>query len=373
MAGVTWTVSVADVPADLDAPGAWALHGAADAARASDLALWGHDDLAHTARSMLARLHERRYAHRLRLVATGGRAPGSTPDPADVVGTASVVLPLQGDTHVAHVEVVVRPDRRSAGVGAALLAGAERLAREHGRTTVIAATEHRGEPDAADPAALVPPTGSGRVHRDDPGARFARRHGYAFEQAERYSVLTLPPEADVEGLHAAAAAAAGADHRLVHWLDAVPAEHLDDLAVLCTRMSTEVPLGDLEMGEDPWDADRVRAAEAATADAGHGTLTVAAEHVPSGRLVAFTMLEYPRDAPAVVFQEDTLVLPEHRGHRLGMLVKTAALGLLARERPGARRIHTWNAEENAPMLAINVALGFRPVGVAGLWQKRIDA
>jgi GNAT superfamily N-acetyltransferase len=37
---------------------------------------------------------------------------------------------------------------------------------------------------------------------------------------------------------------------------------------------------------------------------------------------------------------------------------------------GARRIHTWNAEENAHMLAINVALGFRAVGVTGMWQKQ---
>ena len=39
--------------------------------------------------------------------------------------------------------------------------------------------------------------------------------------------------------------------------------------------------------------------------------------------------------------------------------------------PGLRRIHTDNAEENAPMLAINVALGFTAVGVVAAWQRRV--
>ena len=54
-----------------------------------------------------------------------------------------------------------------------------------------------------------------------------------------------------------------------------------------------------------------------------------------------------------------------------MLVKAGLLLRLAEARPEARRVHTWNAEENAFMLAINVALGFRPAGVSGEWQKRL--
>jgi hypothetical protein len=53
-----------------------------------------------------------------------------------------------------------------------------------------------------------------------------------------------------------------------------------------------------------------------------------------------------------------------------MLVKAGLLLRLPELRPDARRVHTWNAEENAFMLGINVALGFRPVGVSGEWQKR---
>ena len=36
-------------------------------------------------------------------------------------------------------------------------------------------------------------------------------------------------------------------------------------------------------------------------------------------------------------------------------------------------MHTWNAQENAHMLAINVALGFAPASVDAEWQLVLDA
>src|SRR5665648_590752 len=51
---------------------------------------------------------------------------------------------------------------------------------------------------------------------------------------------------------------------------------------------------------------------------------------------------------------------------------TARRRRLREPRPGAERIHTWNDEENAYMLSINVALGFAPTGVIGMWQKRLS-
>jgi len=86
-------------------------------------------------------------------------------------------------------------------------------------------------------------------------------------------------------------------------------------------------------------------------------------------LVADHVLERFESGPAVVYQEDTLVLREHGSHRLGMRLKTATLQCLRTEWSGAERIHTWNAEENTFMLDVNVALGFRPAGRTAGWQK----
>lgn len=366
----TWTVLPAPVPASPDDDDAWALLGSNAVSLACDLVLYGHDDLSYTIAESLAHLRNQQHAIRTLLVAVPA---GSTGRADDVVGSASVSMLRESNQHVAFLGLHVHPDRRGQGVGAALLDAAERLAAEHGRTTVITDTAHMGEPEASAAGVLEPPTGSGRIDGADSSARFALDHGYRLEQAERYSVLEVPVDTSLlERLHADAAAKAGDDYRLVSWTERTPEQWVDQLALLNTRMSTDVPTGALEMGEDPWDAERVRTAERDIADGGNGYLIVAAEHIPTGTLAAYTMVKYPRDKPAVLYQEDTLVLREHRGRRLGMLIKTEALRLVRDLRPQASRIHTWNAEENHHMLSINVALGFRPVGVEGMWQKHLD-
>ncbi len=55
------------------------------------------------------------------------------------------------------------------------------------------------------------------------------------------------------------------------------------------------------------------------------------------------------------------MLPAHRGHRLGLRMKLAMLAWLRDERPDVESADTWNASGNAPMIAINDALGCRLV------------
>ncbi|NCT92435.1 GNAT family N-acetyltransferase [Cellulomonas sp. APG4] len=362
-----WQIHQAAVPASLDDPQAWALLGSVASGQAVDLALYGYDDLAPAPAETHAYLSNQVSSIRALLVAT---APDAPPQPDAVVGSVRLVLQRESNTRTAFMELRVRPDARHQGVGSALLAAAEKLAAEHGRTTFIVHSEHMGEP-ARDEPHLAPPTGSGRLRPDDAAVAFAHAHGYRLEQAERYSVLELPVDpALVTRLHDDAAARAGADYRLVAWTDRTPDAWVDDVTHLYTRMSTDIPSAGLDVEEEVWDAERLRAMETQIEASESGYLLVAAEHVPTGRLAAFTMVQYPLAKPEVVFQEDTLVLAEHRRRRLGMLVKTDALRRLVELRPGARRIHTWNAEENEHMLAINVALGFRPTGVIGMWQKR---
>ena len=364
-----WTIVPVTAPDELDDPAAWALHGAAAVSRAYESATWGYPDLAYDARYLAAQVRDQEYAIRLLAVAIPAGTANPTTD--DVVALTIIILPRQENTHLAYIELYVHPEHVGRGVGTAMLSDAERLAAEHDRTTLIAWTAHAGEPDPGTPGIIEPPTGSGRIHPNEPGARFAQRNGYALEQAERYSVLHLPVDpALLDRLHDDAALRAGSDYRLHAWTDRTPEEWVDQVAVLENRMSTDAPTAGLEIEEVPWDAARVRVKEAEIADAGHNYLMVAAEHVPTRTLAAFTFVRCPVDDPGLVFQEDTLVLREHRGRRLGMLVKADLLRRLRDHRPEAARIHTWNAEENAYMLSINVALGFRPTGVNGMWQKK---
>ena len=165
------------------------------------------------------------------------------------------------------------------------------------------------------------------------------------------------------GVHGAAAVSHAVD--LDHW------GHTD---VSCTARYLATRLREQTYAARTWlvaTAARVRTYEQGIRDAGHGYVVIAAIHRQSAELAGLTMVEYDLERAAPLFQEDTLVLRAHRGHRLGLLIKCEMIRLLATTRPGARRVHTWNAEENAHMLAINVALGFRPARVAGLWQRKL--
>jgi RimJ/RimL family protein N-acetyltransferase len=63
----------------------------------------------------------------------------------------------------------------------------------------------------------------------------------------------------------------------------------------------------------------------------------------------------------VAEQWNTIVEPDHRGHRLGLAVKFANLRHLRLAVPETQRLETWNADENTRMIAINELLGFHIV------------
>lgn len=80
-------------------------------------------------------------------------------------------------------------------------------------------------------------------------------------------------------------------------------------------------------------------------------------------------LALPQDHPHEAWQWATLVLREHRGHRLGLAVKLANLDYLATCVPEVRVVTTGNARENGQMIALNDMLGFEVVADGTFWQK----
>lgn len=272
---------------------------------------------------------------------------------------------LDETSTAAWVDVRVHPDARRRGIGTALAEHLEALARAEGRTHVIVyivSPEGPGE-------RIVPPTGSGSLPADNPEVRFLRGRGYRLEQVVRASRLALPFDGAALAARLAAATDRAGDAYLVHrWVGATPAEFLDDIAMLNTRMSTDAPQSGLGEPEDVWTGERVAEHEAHTTSDGTLLLTCAALDRDEGRLIGFTQLAAPADPTRPVDQYDTLVLREHRGHGLGMLLKLANLAYLQQERPGHPSVLTWNADENRHMLAVNEQLGFAPMGYEGAWR-----
>lgn len=282
-----------------------------------------------------------------------------------VVARGVLEWQLEDDERVAWVSIQVHPDHARRGIGTALASTVEAAAREQGFRRMLA---YAVSPDGPGER-LVPPTGAGSVPAENREVRFLLDRGWRLEQIARASRFALPADrAELESRRAGAAGRAG-DYRVHTWRGPTPGRWLEDQAVLLTRMSTEEPTAGLEQPEDVWDAQRVIDYDALAAASPVTTFTAAAEHVPSGRLAAFTQLSVPHDRGRPVTQGDTLVLREHRGNRLGMLLKAENLLALEELAPGHPSVLTWNAEENRRMLEVNEAVGFVPIGYEGAWRK----
>ena len=125
---------------------------------------------------------------------------------------------------------------------------------------------------------------------------------------------------------------------MLTWSGPCPDEHLEPFCDMHTRMSTDVPVGDIDAQPVAVDAERLRAREQRLFRSYDGITSVARRRA-DGVFGGYSQLYLPHGAD-YVYQDDTLVMPEHRGHRLGTLLKLATLEVLQRERPGAGRAST---------------------------------
>ncbi len=271
-----------------------------------------------------------------------------------IVGAAEIVEGLRDNLDSARIWISVLPQRRGRGIGGALVEVVESAGRRDGRTIFQTFT---GAPPG----------------QCDPSRRFAERRGYAASQTELRSGLSLP--LDTGRLTALVdIAEPGGDptaYRIESHDGMPPDEWLAGLALLNRRMSTEAPMGALDLEEEDWDEQRVRRREQSALDAGRRVQSSVAREAGSGRLVGFTQLAVSAETPTLAYQGATLVLREHRGHRIGMRLKAANVRALQAGLPEVSSIRTWNAEENEPMLAVNRELGFVVDSVDTAWQKKV--
>jgi GNAT superfamily N-acetyltransferase len=287
---------------------------------------------------------------RFELLAAGGSG-------GPMVGVTLVDAPLRDNRHSAEVHpLMVHPDHRRRGAGTALIEHVARAMRADGRSVLNCIVDT--------------PLGAGERH---PSVGFARALGFERTLGGNKRILTVPLAPGlVEEIRAVTGAARDADrYRTFTFRTPWPAEYTEDHCELARRMSTDEPAGDSEHEEEVWDGQRIEESDALFAAQESRKLAAVAQHVESGRLVAFTELLMSPDRPAEAWQMATLVHPEHRGHRLGLAVKLANLEFLAASEPSVRRVVTGNASVNEPMIAINEMLGFEVVSEGAFWQKTL--
>jgi GNAT superfamily N-acetyltransferase len=280
-----------------------------------------------------------------------------------IVGNAFLEWSIDPGTRVSWLDLEVLPAYRGRGIGGALFDRIEGEARDSGRPIVQGGALH--EPLIGGQR-LPSATGHGSISLEDPGVRFLRKRGYTLEQIHRRSHLRLPVSlAAFDEL----VSTLPVGYRMHSWEGTVPERWREGVAHLLGRLRIDAPYGNLDMGEELWDAARVINEDARRLASGQTHLVTVVEHVPTGSLVAYSGLTLSSDRTRPAQQGTTLVLREHRGHRFGLLTKAINLQQLMDRSPTTLEVVTNNAEDNQHMLAVNDALGFQPLAYIGAWKK----
>jgi len=273
-----------------------------------------------------------------------------TPDGADApVGMLQTSASERDNRHAMNVGVVVHPAHRRHGHGTAILTEGLRRAAEAGRTTIWAGA-HDG---------------------DTAATALAARFGFtlATREARRTQNLTAIDGAAVDRLFAEATHRAG-DY-IVERRQGLPTpdELLADL-VAVTESINDAPMGELSWEREVFDLQRLRDFETAQAGRRNRLYRIFARHKGSGEIGGHTIVAVNDFWPARAWQLDTAVHHDHRGHRLGALLKITMMRWIAEAEPTVREIDTWNNADNDYMISINEQIGYRLTGLFTEWELR---
>ena len=254
-----------------------------------------------------------------------------------LVGYACVELPWRDNTGSAHLRGVVDPGARHRGVGRALLGAAMSMSGKAGRSMIYA-----GAYEGSDGVPALEALGFSREGQGVNAVRRVDVHG--------------SPSMRWDELYDEALTRAG-EYALVHQVGPTPEEMVEDMVSLHDAIN-DAPLDDPEEEEPAvFDADRIRCYDQAMAGRSQTLYRVMARHRSSREWAGLSLLCVDEHMPRVAFQEDTSVVRAHRGHRLGLLMKTDMLRWIQRERPDVAAVDTWNATSNHHMIAVNERLG----------------
>lgn len=200
------------------------------------------------------------------------------------------------------------------------------------------------------------------------GSAFLRRIGAKETQTAHTNELAL---AGVDRAMVSEWAAIDPPGYRLEWIDAdVPERLMKNVIVAYDCMNT-APRGDSAMEDWNTTPEQIRDWDRSRTARGGERRLLLAIHEASGATAGYTELVYDPKTPPVIWQQGTAVIPAHRGQGIGKWVKAAMLERAMRDWPQGRLIRTGNADSNAPMLAINTKLGFRPAWAATVWEISI--
>jgi len=244
--------------------------------------------------------------------------------------------------------VTVDPVARRQGLGTRLLEVGVQRVHAAGRTLVYA-----GCFDRPGPVAFLKAMGLDR----------------AYEEVQRRQDLRALDWGRLDDVYAEADGRA-ADYQLIRLPGPTPQDMMPDI-VRMTGAINDAPTGELDIEDEVFSPERIRAFEAARQAQGWRLYRLVARDRDTGVLAGHTMTAVQGEQPWYGCQYDTSVLRAHRGHRLGLLLKIGMLRWLAEAEPQLRTLDTWNAAANAHMIGVNDALGYQVLASGIGWQQHL--
>jgi len=255
------------------------------------------------------------------------------------VGSASISMTERDNRHLAWVGVAIHPDHRRRGYGSAVFERMLEEAKAAGRTSVGLDCW-----ESASGTAFV--------------AKFGlERKSQAIQRRQHLAEIETGL---VQRLYDDAATVASA-YELVRILGRTPPEMREDMAALAAAIN-DAPTDDLDIEDEVMSPERLMAYEEAVLARGRRMYHLVARHRETGALGGHTLVVVDEQRPELAHQHDTAVDRDHRGHRLGLLLKAGMLLWLAEAEPQIQTVDTWNAESNDHMISVNEALGYRVMG-----------
>lgn len=279
-------------------------------------------------------------------------------DPADiavhrnglgrVIGVLEMLLPRWDNVHVGKVEVTVDPSSRRRGLGRSLFqVGMDRLVADGREVLLSDCFEHTVAMKFLEAMGLKRASVEGERRLDLLGLdmqHLNQEYAAAERLAEAYELVRLPGR--------------------------VPEELVDPMVAM-TAAINDAPTDDLEVEDEVFTAERLRAFETAQLAHNRRLYRLVARDRVSGEIAGHTQVAVEGERPWWGWQFDTTVVREHRGHRLGLLLKIGMLRWLAVDEPQLRTLDTWNAASNSYMVHVNEVLGFRVVANGVVWQRHL--
>lgn len=269
----------------------------------------------------------------------------------EIVGWLEIAVPTTEDNrHLMQILPGVRPEYRRRGLGGGLLGFAAQKAREAGRSLLLSHT-----------LGTVPA-----------GEAFAHRIGAeAALESHRNELPLSDLDPALMRLWIEQAQERALDFEIDLWEGPYPEDRLSDVAELW-KLGNSVPLGTMEVEEQHFTPEQIRAMDEALVARRTTRWTYYAREKSTGTLVGFTEIFISPSHSDVLDQGLTAIAPAYRGKGLGRWLKAAMAEKILRELPETRKIVTGNADVNAPMLAINRQMGFRPAATAIVWQMPVE-